>query len=82
MMKNSSGQREDRALAKREPIKSPFYSNAEAAAFLQTLEKYRVVGGGPRFHKLGRRVLYKEADLRAWADAKVRDSTCDRGAGS
>ena len=36
--------------------------NKEAARFLKlsprTLEKMRVVGGGPRFRKHGRRVLY------------------------
>jgi len=62
---------------------SPFRSNVEAAGFLglspKTLEKYRIIGGGPRFYKLGRRVVYKTADLTEWAEARVRTSTCDDG---
>ena len=46
---------------------SPFYSNVEAAAFLhlspRTLEKMRVIGGGPSFRKFGRRVFYTLPDL-------------------
>ncbi len=36
----------------------------------QTLRKYRVVGGGPRFRYEGRRVYYLEADLREWLEAR------------
>ncbi|WP_129640821.1 MULTISPECIES: helix-turn-helix transcriptional regulator [Steroidobacteraceae] len=43
----------------------------------RTLEKLRTVGGGPRFRKLGRRVLYKLADLDAWSDARACESTSD-----
>jgi hypothetical protein len=54
---------------------------AEAGTFLKlsprTLEKMRTLGGGPRFRKLGRRVMYKQADLEAWADARACDSTSD-----
>ncbi|MCW6532511.1 helix-turn-helix domain-containing protein [Sphingomonas sp. MMSM20] len=60
---------------------SPFLSNEEAAAFLRlsprTLEKYRVIGGGPRFRKFGRRVFYAGADLVAWAAQRVCDSTSE-----
>ena len=60
---------------------SPFYSNAEAAAFLnlspRTLEKMRVVGGGPRFRKFGRRVFYAFPDLEDWAARRICDSTSD-----
>lgn len=61
---------------------SPVYlNNREAAAFLRlspgTLEKQRVVGGGPRFRKFGRRVLYDRHDLEEWANKKVFDSTTD-----
>ena len=55
--------------------------NKEAARFLKlsprTLEKMRVVGGGPRFRKHGRRVLYALADLEAWSDERTCDSTSD-----
>ena len=60
---------------------SPYLSNDEAAAYLRlsprTLEKYRVVGGGPPFRKLGRRVFYTAEDLRGWAERRVCDSTSD-----
>lgn len=46
-----------------------YLTNNEAAAFLRlsprTLEKQRVIGGGPRFRKFGRRVMYAIADLEA-----------------
>ena len=32
----------------------------------RTLEKQRVIGGGPRFRKFGRRVMYAVADLDAY----------------
>ena len=54
-----------------------------AAAFLRlsprTLERFRVQGRGPRFLKLGRRVMYRVGDLEAWADAQGRNSTSERG---
>lgn len=65
--------------APRQP--TPFFSNQEAARFLglspRTLEKYRVLGGGPRFRKFGRRVLYAAGDLQEWAARRVCDSTSD-----
>lgn len=58
-----------------------YLTNDEAAAFLRlsprTLEKQRVIGGGPRFRKFGRRVMYALSDLRAWADARSFEATCD-----
>nr|WP_245649157.1 helix-turn-helix domain-containing protein [Sphingomonas mali] len=60
---------------------TPFFSNDEAASFLRlsprTLEKYRVIGGGPPFYKLGRRVFYKRVDLEDWAGRRLCDSTSD-----
>ena len=51
------------------PGNPEFLTNDEAAAFLRlsprTLEKQRVLGGGPRFRKFGARVLYAAEDLRA-----------------
>ncbi|ATE65770.1 DNA-binding protein [Rhizorhabdus dicambivorans] len=56
---------------------SPFLSNDEAASFLRlsprTLEKFRVTGGGPKFRKFRRRVLYALTDLRDWADRRISD---------
>jgi hypothetical protein len=36
-----------------------------------------VVGGGPRFRKFGRRVVYALDDLVSWAEARGCDSTSD-----
>lgn len=58
-----------------------YLTNDEAAAVLRlsprTLEKQRVIGGGPRFRKFGRRVMYALSDLEAWADARSFEATCD-----
>ena len=58
----------------------------EAAAFLtlspRTLERYRVTGEGPRFLKLGRRVVYLRSDLLHWLEGCVRISTSDDGQAS
>ena len=58
-----------------------YLTNDEAAAFLRlsprTLEKQRVIGGGPRFRKFGRRVMYAIVDLEAWADARSFEMTSD-----
>ena len=58
-----------------------YLTNDEAAEFLRlsprTLEKQRVIGGGPRFRKFGRRVMYAVADLEAWADARSFGATSD-----
>ncbi|QTS89077.1 helix-turn-helix domain-containing protein [Ectopseudomonas khazarica] len=58
-----------------------YLTNSEAAAFLRlsprTLEKQRVIGGGPRFHKFGRRVMYAVTDLEAWAGERSFETTFD-----
>lgn len=55
----------------------------EAARFLglspRTLEKHRVYGTGPVYHKLGGRVVYALDDLKAWAARGSRASTSDPG---
>ena len=60
-----------------------YMSGREAAAFLglspRTLDRYRVNGEGPAFHKFGSRVRYARADLEAWASARRRTSTSDVG---
>ena len=60
-----------------------FLTTDEAAVFLRlsprTLEKQRVLGGGPRFRKFGARVLYAVGDLRAWADGRAYGMTSDPG---
>jgi len=58
-----------------------YLSNDEAAQVLKlsprTLEKFRVIGGGPRYRKLGRRVVYSVQDLEAWAEARACENTSD-----
>ncbi len=36
-----------------------------------TLSKYITVGGGPKYHKFNRRVLYTKEDLDAWVQSKL-----------
>jgi predicted DNA-binding transcriptional regulator AlpA len=63
-----------------------FLRTPEAARFLglsgRTLEKHRVYGTGPRYRKLGGRVVYALDDLKAWADQGLRTSTSDPGTGT
>ncbi len=47
----------------------------------RTLEKYRVVGGGPHFIRLGRAVRYQLADLDHWIAAGRRRTTSDKPIG-
>jgi hypothetical protein len=58
-----------------------YLTNDEAASFLRlsprTLEKQRVIGGGPRFRKFGRRVVYAMDDLEDWANARTFEMTSD-----
>ncbi|HEP6426270.1 TPA: helix-turn-helix domain-containing protein [Burkholderia cenocepacia] len=58
-----------------------YLTNDEAAEYLRlsprTLEKQRVIGGGPKFRKFGRRVMYAVADLDAWADQRSFEATSD-----
>lgn len=49
-----------------------------------TLSRLRVQGGGPRFKKLNRAVLYEPEALERWANERLsppRLSTSDRGDG-
>lgn len=43
----------------------------------RTLERYRTEGGGPPFLKFGKRVLYDQDAVLAWAQAHSRRSTSD-----
>jgi len=58
----------------------------EAARFLslsgRTLEKHRIYGTGPRYSKLGGRVVYRLEDLQAWVAQGAKASTSDPGAGT
>jgi hypothetical protein len=43
----------------------------------RTLDKFRVLGGGPKFRKFGRRVIYALDDLETWANSRICESTSD-----
>jgi hypothetical protein len=47
----------------------------------RTLEKHRTFGTGPRYRKIGGRVVYKVTDLDEWADRGAQTSTTDPNAG-
>ncbi|MFQ6552738.1 helix-turn-helix transcriptional regulator [Aestuariibius insulae] len=53
----------------------------EAARLLslsdRTLEKHRTYGTGPKYRKIGGRVVYAVEDLQAWADRGLKRSTSD-----
>jgi len=61
-----------------------YMDTREAAAHLKlsprTLDRYRVTGEGPPFHRFGNRVRYLRADLAKWAAARRVRSTADEGA--
>ena len=62
-------------------IATNYLSTVEAAAWLglspRTLDAYRVRGGGPAFHRFGRIVRYRLADLERWAAERRTSSTSD-----
>ncbi len=66
--------------AERTPARS-FLDTRRAAKVLgmssRTLEKWRGLGTGPPFLKLGRRVLYSTTDLEAWIRSRRRNSTSE-----
>ena len=60
-----------------------YLTTEQAAAHLnmrpKTLARYRVTGGGPVYHLLGRLVRYLREDLDEWAKGRRRASTSDDG---
>ena len=60
------------------------YTQSEVAEALGKSEAWaeraRWNGSGPKFLKLGRRVVYRGSDLLLWIESRVRVSTADRGA--
>ena len=59
-------------------------SAGEAAKVLglapSTLAKLRLSGNGPVYCKLGRRVVYRRADLEVWLESRVTRNTSDADA--
>ena len=56
-----------------------YLDTRQAAAYLglspSTLNRMRVSGDGPRYSKVGRRVIYDVADLDHWMDERKRRFT-------
>src|SRR5208282_3814625 len=63
-----------------------FLRTPEAARFLglsgRTLEKHRTYGTGPKYRKIGGRVVCTVDDLQSWADLGAKSSTSDPGVGT
>lgn len=63
------------------PLPSRYLRTPEAATFLglsgRTLEKHRTFGTGPRYAKIGGRVVYGLEDLQAWVRHGAKASTAD-----
>jgi hypothetical protein len=60
---------------------SPFLNTAQGAHYLglsrKTLEKLRVVGGGPRFRRHRAHVVYHIKDLDIWSERQSYRTTHD-----
>jgi predicted DNA-binding transcriptional regulator AlpA len=58
-----------------------YRTESEAAVRMRlskrTFERHRQAGTGPMFVKLGGRVLYRDADLDAWAASNIFRSTSE-----
>ncbi len=56
-----------------------YLDTRQAAGYLgigaSTLNRMRVSGEGPRYSKLGRRVVYDPADLDSWVEERKRRFT-------
>lgn len=46
------------------------------------LEKHRSYGTGPKYRKIGGRVIYALDDLKTWADLGAKTSSSDPGCGT
>jgi len=59
-----------------------YFDTRAAAEYLglspKTLEKFRWLGGGPAFYRLGG-IRYLQSDLDAWRESRRRTSTSDKG---
>jgi excisionase family DNA binding protein len=76
--------RADRIWAMSAGMSKRLLTVAEAATYVSlsvsTLNRFRVSGGGPRYVKLGGKVLYDARDLDQWIENNKRASTSDRAA--
>ncbi|MBT3788202.1 MAG: helix-turn-helix domain-containing protein [Alphaproteobacteria bacterium] len=66
-------------------IETTFIREQSAAALLglskRTLQKFRVTGYGPAFHKFGSCVRYSVADLEKWTESCRHNSTSNASQG-
>jgi predicted DNA-binding transcriptional regulator AlpA len=66
-------------------VPNRYLRTPEAGRYLglsgRTLEKHRTYGTGPRYRKIGGRVVYALKDLEAWADQGAQISTTDPDGG-
>lgn len=69
--------------ARRERQREAWLNVVAAAAYVgvsvSLLNRLRSVGGSAPYAKIGRRVLYRQADLDIWLDQHKRRSTADTG---
>lgn len=60
---------------------SSIFDTPEAAAYVklskQTLERYRCLGGGPRYVKFEGAVRYRKRDLDEWIESRLVRSTSE-----
>jgi len=58
-----------------------FLTQAETAELLRIsgrkLERHRLDGTGPRFARIGRRVVYAQSEIDAWIEANTFRSTAE-----
>lgn len=63
------------------PADQHFMTPAQASSFVglstRTLDRHRLTSMGPKFSRVGRRVIYTRSDLIAWVRAKVFQSTSE-----
>ena len=76
---NSAAKQVDPQLETEREIDHTFLTVMEAANYLRLsksfLDKLRCNGGGPKYHRHGRRIFYKVEDLDAWSDGRCFSST-------
>lgn len=66
---------------------SSMFLNAKQASQLlglspSTLAKWRLSGTGPRYSKLGRRVVYQRGEIESWMAKHTHESTSEYATGN
>ena len=69
------------ALKPQERALAEFLTPKELAVFInrpeRTIERWRLTGDGPKFHRMGRLVRYRKSDAEAWLAARTFRSRAD-----